>query len=61
MGPESPYAAKTPEENKFVDQPEYKTATYHGRIVKSRDGHELSFEDGKDFHPGPLGRGEPDR
>jgi hypothetical protein len=51
MGPDSPYAAKTPEENKFVDKPEYRNATYHGRIVKSRDGHELSFEDGKNFHP----------
>ena len=49
--PQSPYAARTPDENKFVDQPEYKTAKYHGRIVKSRDGHELSFEDGMDFHP----------
>jgi hypothetical protein len=52
MGPQAPYAAKTPDENKFVEQPEYKTAKYHGRIVKSRDGHELSFEDGMDFHPG---------
>jgi hypothetical protein len=51
MGPRAPYAAKTPEENKFVDKPEYKNATYRGRIVKSRDGHELSFEDGMDFHP----------
>ena len=51
MGPQSPYAAKTPEENKFVDQPEYKTAKFHGRIVKSRDGHELSFEDGTNFWP----------
>jgi hypothetical protein len=51
-GPDSPYAARTPDERKFADQPEYKTAKYHGRIVKSRDGHELSFEDGMDFHPG---------
>jgi hypothetical protein len=51
IGPQAPYAAKTPEENKFVDKPEYKNATYRGRIVKSRDGRELSFEDGKDFHP----------
>jgi hypothetical protein len=51
MGPQAPYAARTPEENRFVEQPEYKTAKYHGRIVKSRDGHELSFEDGMDFHP----------
>jgi hypothetical protein len=51
MGPRAPYAAKTPEENKFVDKSEYKNATYRGRIVKSRDGHELSFEDGMDFHP----------
>ena len=52
MGPQAPYAAHTPEENKFVDNPAYKTAKYHGRIVKSRDGHELSFEDGKGFWPG---------
>jgi hypothetical protein len=51
MGPRAPYAAKTPEENRFVDKPEYKNATYRGRIVRSRDGHELSFEDGMDFHP----------
>src|ERR1700722_10768790 len=51
MGPQSPYAAKTPDENKFVDKPEYKTAKFHGRIVKSRDGHELSFEDGTNFWP----------
>jgi predicted aspartyl protease len=51
MGPDSPYTPKTPEEKKFTAQPEYKTATYHGRIAKSRDGHELSFEDGRDFHP----------
>ena len=51
MGPDSPYTPKTPEEKKFTAQPEYKTAQYHGRIVKSRDGHELSFEDGMDFHP----------
>ena len=49
MGPQSPYAAKTPEENKFVDQPEYKTASIHGRIVKSRNGTGLWFEDGSNF------------
>jgi Aspartyl protease len=48
----SPYAAKTPDEQKFTNKPEYRDAVYRGRIVKSRDGHELSFEDGKDFHPG---------
>jgi len=52
MGPDSPYAAKTPEENKFVDKPEYKDAAYHGRIVKSVDGRALSFADGKNFRPG---------
>jgi hypothetical protein len=51
MGPQSPYAAETPEENKFVDQPEYKDARYHGRIVKSIDGNALSFADGKNFLP----------
>ena len=42
----------TPEEKKFTDRPEYKDAVYRGRIVKSRDGRALSFEDGKDFSPG---------
>jgi hypothetical protein len=50
MGPQSPYAARTPDERKFVDKPEYKDAAYHGRIVKSRDSHELSFADGQDVH-----------
>ena len=48
----SPYAPRTPDEQKFTDKPAYKDAAYHGRIVKSRDGRELSFEDGNDFHPG---------
>jgi hypothetical protein len=48
----SPYAPKTPDEQKFTDKPAYKDAAYHGRIVKSRDGREFSFEDGNDFHPG---------
>ena len=52
MGPDSPYAPKTADEKKFTDKPAYKNAAYHGRIVKSRDCRELSFEDGKDFHPG---------
>jgi hypothetical protein len=52
MGPQSPYAAKTPEENKFVDKPEYNSAAYHGRIVKSTDGRALSFADGQSFSPG---------
>ena len=56
VGPEAPYAAKTPDENKFVDKPEYKTAQYHGRIVKSVDGRALSFEDGKNFSPAKLDR-----
>jgi hypothetical protein len=51
MGPQSPYAAKTPEENKFVDQPKYRDATYHGRIIKSVDGKAVSFADGKSFWP----------
>ena len=51
MGPPAPYAAKTPAEAKFVDKPEYKDARYHGRIIKSVDGHELSFQDGMNFHP----------
>jgi hypothetical protein len=50
-GPEAPYAAKTPDETKFVDRPDYKDAAYRGRIVKSRDGRALSFEDGKSFVP----------
>jgi hypothetical protein len=44
-------APKTPEEQKFHDRPEYKDAIYRGRIVKSRDGHVLSFQDGRDFNP----------
>jgi gag-polyprotein putative aspartyl protease len=51
-GPDSPYAARTPDEKKFVDQPAYQSAEYRGRIVKSRDGLALSFEDGKDYWPG---------
>jgi gag-polyprotein putative aspartyl protease len=51
MGPDSPYAPKTPDEKKFTDQPEYKDATYHGRIIKSTDGRSLSFEDGQGFSP----------
>jgi hypothetical protein len=51
MGPDSPYAPKTEDEKKFTANPEYKNATYRGRIVKSRDGSELSFEDGRNFHP----------
>jgi hypothetical protein len=45
------YAPKTPEEKKFTDKPGYKDASYHGRIVKSRDGQEISFEDGQNFLP----------
>ena len=44
-------APTTPEEKKFVDQPEYQSAIYRGRIVKSRDGKEISFADGQDVHP----------
>jgi hypothetical protein len=51
MGPDSPYAPKTPDEKKFTSNPEYKDATYRGRIVKSRDGKALSFEDGRNFSP----------
>lgn len=50
-GPESPYAVRTPEERKFVDQPEYKEAKFRGRIVKSRDGKAISFADGSDYWP----------
>ena len=39
MGPDSPYAPRTPDEKKFTSNPEYKDATYR-RIVKSRDGRE---------------------
>ena len=51
----SPYAAKTPDEKKFVDQPAYKDATYRGRIVKSVDGRAITFADGKTFSPAKLG------
>ena len=50
MGPQSPYAAKTPEENKFVDKPEYKDAAYRGRVVKSKNGRDLDFADGNRFN-----------
>jgi hypothetical protein len=40
-------APTTSNEKKFVDTPEYKNARYHGRIVKSRDGKEISFADGQ--------------
>ena len=50
-GPQSPYAAHTPEEQKFVDQPEYKDAKLRGRIIKSVDGRALSFADGQSFWP----------
>ena len=43
-------ALKTPEEKKFQEKAEYKTAIYQGRIVKSKDGTALSFADGKDLH-----------
>jgi hypothetical protein len=46
-----PDAPRTPSEKKFVATPEYKTATYRGRIVKSRDGLALSFAEGRDFWP----------
>ena len=45
-------APRTAEEQKFHDRPEYRDAIYSGRIVKSRNGHDLSFADGKDFAPG---------
>lgn len=51
MGPQAPYAAKTPEEKPFVNRPDYKTAQYHGRIVKSIDGRDLSFADGQNVYP----------
>ena len=44
----------TPAEQKFVERPEYNTAPYKGRIVKSVDGRALSFDDGKDFWPAHL-------
>jgi hypothetical protein len=50
-GPQSPYAAHTPDEQKFVDQPEYKDAKLRGRIIKSVDGRALSFADGQSFWP----------
>jgi hypothetical protein len=42
---------KTPEEQKFFEQPEYQSSIYHGRIVKSTDGQSISFADGKSFRP----------
>jgi hypothetical protein len=51
---EDPYAAHTPEEQKFTAQPEYQSAEYRGCIIKSTDGRALSFEDGKGFWPSKL-------
>ena len=47
----SPAAPKTPAEQKFTQKPEYKTAPFKGRIVKSTDGRALSFDDGRNFWP----------
>jgi hypothetical protein len=44
-------APKTPEEKKFVEQPQYQSATYHGRTVKSVDGRAISFADGLSLWP----------
>jgi hypothetical protein len=54
MGPQSPYAPKTPDEKKFADKPEYKAAHYHGRIITSVDGRAISFQDGQSFWPAKL-------
>jgi hypothetical protein len=54
IGPDSPYAAKTPDEDQFVNTPEYKDAIYRGRIVKSVDGRALSFADGRKFWPSHI-------
>ena len=50
----SPAAPKTPAEQKFTQKPEYQSAPLSGRIIKSRDGRALSFEDGRDFWPAHL-------
>ena len=44
----------TPEEKKFTEKPDYRSATYRGRIVKSWDGRALSFNDGQNFWPAHL-------
>jgi hypothetical protein len=44
-------APKTPEEKKFVEQPEYKSTIYHGRIITSVDGRAISFADGVNWWP----------
>ena len=52
--PPSPAAADrplTPDESRFAAKPEFQDAPYHGRIVESRGGGALSFEDGRDFFP----------
>jgi hypothetical protein len=46
-----PYAPRTPEEKPFTEKPEYKSATYHGRIIHSVDGRNLSFADGQNVFP----------
>lgn len=47
--------ASTPAERKFVVLPQYKDAAYRGRIVSSRGGGALSFQDGKGLFPRTFG------
>lgn len=47
----APYAPHTPDEQKFVDKPEFQGAIYRGRIVHSTDDKGLWFADGKNFYP----------
>jgi hypothetical protein len=49
--PPPPDAPVTPAEKKFTETPDYRTAPYRGRIVKSVDGVMLSFADGKNLQP----------
>jgi predicted aspartyl protease len=47
-----PDAPTTSDEKKFVATPEYQGATYKGRLIKSRDGKEISFVDGHNVRAG---------
>jgi hypothetical protein len=51
---------KTPDkaEQKFITRPDYQSADFKGRIVRS-DYNELKFEDGKQFFPALFVNGQP--
>jgi hypothetical protein len=59
----TPLPPKTPHraESRFIDRPDYQSADFKGRIVRS-DENELKFEDGKKLYPALMNSaGEPVR